>query len=100
MPLDEHSPDLIEARWPQAGLPLLLQRFRSDQGAWLTVQDIQVVLEIQDLLLAPITTLVPGHASPVMPQFHLAGVSFGLDLRACRQRHSMRSSGLSRNPDR
>jgi hypothetical protein len=27
------------------------------------MQDIQVVLEIQDLLLAPVATLGPGHAS-------------------------------------
>jgi hypothetical protein len=43
-------PDLIEARRPQAGLSLLLQRFRSRQGTWLTVQNIEIVLEIQDLL--------------------------------------------------
>src|SRR5258708_28098781 len=87
MPVDERLPDLIEARRPQASLPLLLQRFRSCQSAWLPVQDIQVVLEIQDLLLAPVTTLVVGHASPVMPQLHRAGIGFGLDLRAGGQWH-------------
>jgi hypothetical protein len=32
------------------------------------------MLEIQDLLLSPVTTLVPGHASARMPQLDGAGV--------------------------
>jgi hypothetical protein len=66
--LHERFPDPVEARRPQTGLALLLLRLRSRERARLAIQDIQVMLLIDDLLLPPVTTLVPGHASARMTQ--------------------------------
>ena len=60
--LHHRLPDLVEARRPETRLPSLLQRLRSRQRARLPIQDIEVMLQIRNLLLATITALVSGDA--------------------------------------
>jgi hypothetical protein len=63
----ERLPDLIEAGWPQTGFPFLFQRLGSGQWAWFTRQHIQIMLEIEDLLQASVTALVPSDTAASVP---------------------------------
>src|SRR5258708_28059502 len=72
VPFDERLPDPVETRRPQAGLPSLFQRLRSGECAWLAIQNIEIVLQIQDLLLAAITTLATGCAPALLPKLYRA----------------------------
>src|SRR5258705_11786299 len=86
VPFDERFPDPVETRRPQAGLPSLFQRLRSGECAWLAIQNIEIVLQIQDLLLAAITTLVTGDAPAIVPKLYGARIRLRLHLRAGRHR--------------
>src|SRR5439155_26367809 len=79
--LHERFPYPVEAGRPRTGLALLLEWFRSRQCARLAIQNIQVMLQLEDLLLPPVTTLMPGHAQARMPQLDGAGIRFRLHLR-------------------
>ena len=48
------------------------------------------MLEIEDLLLSPVTALVPRHAAACVPQLDDARVGLRLYLRAGRQRRRIR----------
>src|ERR1017187_10653739 len=55
MPFHQRLPDLIETRRPEASPALLLQRPRSRQCARLAIKHIEIMFQVEDLLLAPIT---------------------------------------------
>src|SRR5712664_2616845 len=87
MPIHQRLPDLVKTVRPQSGPALLLQRPRSRQCAWLEVKHIKVVFEFEDLLLALITSLMPGDTAPIVPEFHHAGIDLCLHLGSSLQRH-------------
>src|SRR5439155_6823668 len=84
LPLPRHQrlPDPVETRRPQTRLPLLIQSRRSRQSPRLPPQHVEVVLQLENLLLVPVTTRVASHTVPFVPQLHRAGVGFGVDLSA------------------
>ena len=45
------------------------------------------MLELQNLLLVPVTARMVSHAVPLVPQLHPAGIGLGVDLDARCQGH-------------
>src|ERR1035441_9998537 len=87
--LHQCFPDPVEARYTLSGLTPLLQWLRSRQGTRFSIQHVQVVFEIEDLLLTPVTAFMLRYAPPLVPQFDCAGVRFRLHLSASRQREGV-----------
>ena len=86
MPIHQRLPDLIETCWPEAGPTLLLQRPRSRQCARLAIEHIEIMFQVEDLLLAPVTPLVASDTAAVVPEFHPACIGLGVHLCSCLQR--------------
>jgi len=62
MPHQERLPDLVETRPPQYRLPLLVQSRRPGQLPRLPLQRIEVMLQLHNLLLVPVTARMASHA--------------------------------------
>src|ERR1035437_963096 len=63
----QRLPQPIERRWPAPRLPPLCQRGRSCQCARLLAQYVQIVLKVEDLLLAAVAAFMPRNALAPMP---------------------------------
>src|ERR1035437_1247144 len=86
MPIHQGLPGLIETCWPEAGPALLLQWPRSRQCTRLAIEHIEIMFQVEDLLLAPVTPLVASDTAAVVPEFHPACIGLGVHFRSCLQR--------------
>src|SRR5579875_30571 len=67
MPNVQRLPQPVEGLWPAPGLAPLGQSRRTGQGAGLAFEHIEIVLQIQDLLLATVAAFMAGDALAFMP---------------------------------
>ncbi len=74
-------PQPVETLRPAPALPPLLQRRRTGQRSRLSLQHVQVMLQIQHLLVAPEAALVPRHALPLVPDLHIGRQQSRLAVR-------------------
>src|SRR5664279_2690152 len=78
MPIHQRLPDLIETGRPKPSPALLLQRPRSRQCARFAIKHIEIMFQVEDLLLAPITARVARHTAAGVPEFHPTGIDLGM----------------------
>ena len=80
--LDQRLPEAVVARRPAAELAPLLQRLAPGERAGLALQHVEVVLEVQDLLVAAVAALVAGDPLALVPDLDVRGCQPGLDRGA------------------
>ena len=79
-------PEPVEALRPASAFAPLLQRTRSRQRSRFLLQHVEIVLQIEHLLIATETALVPRHALPLLPDLDIGRQQFRLRTRARLQR--------------
>src|SRR6266700_2735802 len=79
-------PEPVETLRPASAFTPLPQRTRSRQRSWFLLQHIEIVFQIEHLLIAAETTLVPRHALPFLPDLDIRRQQFRLRTRSRLQR--------------
>src|SRR5437667_7962750 len=79
-------PEPVETLRPASAFAPLPQRTRSRQSSRFLLQHVEIVLQIEHLLIAAETALVPRHALPLLPDLDISRQQFRLRTRARFQR--------------
>src|SRR5262245_47551860 len=79
VPVDQSFEQLIIARGPKIFFPPGGERFGSGEGARVSLQDIKVMLEFQNILLMSITPLVNSDPPPRFIDFYRRRTDSSLD---------------------
>src|SRR5712691_5256673 len=75
------QPEPVETLRPAPAFTPLPQWTRSRQRSRFLLQYVEIVLQIEYLLIAPETTLVPRHALPFLPDLDIRRQQFRLRAR-------------------
>ena len=75
----QRLPQLVEGCRPSSRQPPLRQRSRACQCARLFAQYVEIVLQIEDLLLAAIAAFMPRNALASMTQLNGSGMNSGFN---------------------
>src|ERR1017187_8219589 len=86
MPFLQTQPQPVETLRPPSAFAPLPQRTRSRQRSRFLLQHVEIVLQIEHLLIAPETALVPRHALPFLPDLDISRQQFRLWARPRLQR--------------
>src|ERR1700693_4351761 len=68
--LNQALPKVIKAGGPAPGLAPLVERLAPGECAGLVVEGVEVMLQIEKLLVAPIAALVHRQSPPLVPDFN------------------------------
>src|SRR6266545_3259996 len=75
------KPEPVETLWPASAFPPLPQWTRSRQRSRFLLQHVEIVLQIEHLLVATETALMPRHALPFLPDLDIGRQQFRLRAR-------------------
>ena len=77
--LHECLPVLVVADRPATSASPLLQRFAAGECAWFVLQHVQVVLQVEDLLMAVVRAHVASDAATLVPDLDAGWRQLHLD---------------------
>src|SRR5712691_5347271 len=84
MPLHQPVPELVVAVGPASSSTPLVQRFAAGEGAWLVLEHVQVVLQVEDLLMTTVRAGMTCDAAALVPDLDRRRGEFDLRFRAWR----------------
>src|SRR6266542_3107463 len=82
MTLVQPVPELVVAVGPASSSTPLVQRFAAGERAWLVLEHVQVVLQVEHLLVTTVRAGVTCDAAPLVPDLDRHRGEFDLRFRA------------------
>ena len=80
--LIQSPPQRVKLGRPPSALPPLLERLGAGHRPRLALEHVEIVIEVENLLPAAVTALMPGDTDTVVPDLEMGRVQAGLHLAA------------------